>query len=591
MEIVQKIKTIIYDALSSCQSCGLPEPCYHELVIDEITALPFDEFTRKEVFHWPRDNFLISPTVMRTESQELKLAVNIRELHHSDIHTALIASEDGHYQKELIINQDNHVDLPLHTEPFEFTPEYMWDMILSRFTPIDVFKSTTFYIKMVRCDNFVLTKMILVRPAVKIGFSVNFTYDLETGTREDSDRKKEQRDKKIETAKANNQTLPKNMNHLHQGWTLHTVPFFKTATTSMEMKFLCEVAGREYSFSPYKSESSEITLLDNVKKLAKMDKVISVFKEKVINVSPTAKKSEKKEFPIFSLAMKPIDIGISVYYEDKENPPKTKMAMGIKGDPFFGIEMKIDVLQIIASLGGPGVKKFVEKIRATLDDRDDFYQKHKDDALALSAGIKADIVLFTDVTFFIGVSREENGPAQFECDDTAIGVGFRGEVSAHLNTKVLCIIASLDAGFKIETKGKIEIDNHDDGVDAVLCHDGITLKAWFNADISLADKAEDESINEDVAFGGEPYSCALANKLDKDHSNARINIIGNERRVPDRESFTPVLVKGAVNNIDEAKAMEAVETATAAVAGTAAAKTAGVVKAGEMEKNADTKKA
>lgn len=51
MEIIQKIKTIIYDALSSCQSCGLPEPCYHELIIDEITALPFDEFTRKKVFH------------------------------------------------------------------------------------------------------------------------------------------------------------------------------------------------------------------------------------------------------------------------------------------------------------------------------------------------------------------------------------------------------------------------------------------------------------------------------------------------------------------------------------------------------------
>ncbi|MEG0281477.1 MAG: hypothetical protein RR510_17735 [Morganella sp. (in: enterobacteria)] len=553
MEIISKIRTIIYDVLSSCQTCNLPEPCYHELVIDEITTLPFDEFTRKKIFHWPRDNFLISPTVMRTESEELKLAVNLLALHPSDAHTALIVSADGDYQKELIFNQDNHIALPLHTEPFEFTPEYMWDMILSRFTPLDIFKSTTFYIKMTRCDKVILTKVIMVRPAVKIGFSVNFTYNLETGTREDSDRQKEQRDKKKETAKENNQTLPKNMNHLHQGWTLHTVPFFKTATTSAEMKFFCEIAGREYTFSPYKSESSETTLLDNVRKLAKMDKVISVFKEKVINVSPTAKKSERKEFPIFSLTMKPIDIGVSVYYEDKENPSKTKMVMGIKGDPFFGIEMKIDVLQIIASLGGPGVKKFVEKIRAMLDDREAFYEKNKDNAVALSVGIKADIILFTDVNFFIGISREENSPVKFECDDTAIGVGFRGEISAHFDTKVLCIIASLDAGFKLETKGKIEIDNHSDGIDAVLCHDGITLKAWFNADISLADKSEDESINGDVAFGGEPYSCVLADKLDKDHSNTRINIIGNEKRVPDRESFTPVLVKGDVDDIEAIK--------------------------------------
>ena len=116
----------------------------------------------------------------------------------------------------------------------------------------------------------------------------------------------------------------------------------------------------------------------------------------------------------------------------------------------------------------------------------------------------------------------------------------------------------------------------------MLCHDGITLKAWFNADISLADDEKDKSIEEKVEYAGEPYSCALADKLDKEHSHARINIIGSERRVPDRESFTPVLVKGAVNDIDEAKAVEAAETVAAAVAvaGAAATKTAGVVKQG-----------
>ena len=604
MEIIPNIRTIIHDALSSCQSCNLPEPCYHELIIDKLTLLPRDKYTRDNIVYWPRDHYLLLPTLMRAESEILDLDIKILALHASDGHNALITSADGHYQKELVIKvadndslkAGNRVSLPLYTEPFEFTPEYMWDVILSRFTPADIFKSTTFYIKKTRCDRSVLTKTIIVRPAVKIGFSVNFTYDLETGTREDKDRKNEQRNRKKEKAKQNKQTLPKNMNHLHSGWTSDTVPFFKTATTTADMEFFCEIAGRKSAFSPYKSEKSETTLLDNVKNLAKLDKVISVFKETVINVSPEAKKSEKKEFPIFSLTMKPIDIGITVYYEDKETPANPKMVMGIKGDPFFGIELKIDVLQIIASFAGPAVKTFVEKIRATLDDRDAFYKKNKNNKVALSGGIKADIVLFTDVSFLVGVSREEFGPVKFECDDAAIGVGFRGEVSAHLNTKVLCIMTSLDAGFKIETRGKIEIDNHGEGVDAVLCHDGITLKAWFNADISLADKTEDEVMNEDLAFSGEPYSCALANPLDKEHSYARVNILGKERTVPDRESFTPVLVKGEAEDIDAAVALEAAEKATetvvaAAAAGAAATKVAEIENAANMAKAAERVKA
>ncbi|HGY3147435.1 TPA: hypothetical protein ACNVU4_001476 [Morganella morganii] len=430
---------------------------------------------------------------------------------------------------------------------------------------------------------------------MKIGFSVNFTYDLETGTREDKDRRNEQRNRKKEKAKQNKQTLPKNMNHLHSGWTSDTVPFFKTATTTADMEFFCEIAGRKSAFSPYKSEKSETTLLDNVKNLAKLDKVISVFKENVINVSPEAKKSEKKEFPIFSLTMKPIDIGITVYYEDKETPANPKMVMGIKGDPFFGIELKIDVLQIIASFAGPAVKTFVEKIRATLDDRDAFYKKNKNNKVALSGGIKADIVLFTDVSFLVGVSREEFGPVKFECDDAAIGVGFRGEVSAHLDTKVLRVVTSLDAGFKIETRGKIEIDNHGEGVDAVLCHDGITLKAWFNADISISNKQRDQAAGKSK-IGGEPYACALANKLDKEHSCARVNILGKERTVPDRESFTPVLVKGKAGDIDEAVALAAAEKATetvvaAAAAGAAATKAAEIENAANMAKAAERAKA
>lgn len=541
-----------------CQTCGIPESCYQKITIKEIIELPNNEYVENLLVSWPdKDNFQKIYKI-RVSSNLAKLAIQINEKHPEKSHKASISSDKQRLNKKLALNKEEIVELQfVDYDGWYFSVEKLWDIIANVMAPVNAFKNPHFYdLKVDRCNKTFLGARLAIKPSFKVGFAASFSWSTETGTREDKDRKAEQRSLTIKKKEEKGQALPKDLNHLHKGWTLNTVPFFKTDKMSFDVEFSCNVGGHEYSLIPYQGESGKTKLLSDFEGLSKIDKFTSIFKDRFLHISPSAKKSEEPSFPLFSFTLNPLKIGLTFFHEDSENPPNPKTVIGIQGTPLIGFDFKIDVIQLLASISGPGTAMAAEKLRSALSDRskkNKQYQKKSKTQNTFSADIEAEIVISCSVHAIVGRIHTLKDGSKFGCDKGVVELGVKGSVSLSVETSIFFMEASLNAGFQLETKGSFEIDSHDDGIDAVACHDGISLRAWFKADLHLSsNKNEEIEQQESTLAESKPLLYQIAPALKAEDSDVRINITGKERVTRPRKQVEPHVVPMYSNPILDA---------------------------------------
>lgn len=510
----------------ACQTCAIPEPCYREL---KITKVSKDVDNAGDVLmHWRGEVLPFAGETLIDEGDgvDIDIMLNAKE-HGNDIHKAFISS--SHTQKPLNINSSTafHVSYDENKDIGFFTASNLMDMFMGALGPFDAFKSQQYTLNAMNCCGDVPTWTFEVKPSIKIGFSLDLEYAFDAGSRSKNERRKEQSGKLIDERMSGGpgkQTLPKDFNQYRKGWTLETAPFFKSETTSFSVGVYCDIAGQEYTFTPYGVSSEKKTLLDSLSGLAKVADIFNDFQDKFLCVSDKRVSEKSAEYPIFDFSFSPLKLGLTFFIDSVAKPGDAKLVCGLQGAPFFGGEIKIDVLQIAATIGGPLTQKVVSKLRRILSNKIE----------GVKVDVNIDIILSANVNLFIGMAQLISGENKFVIDDgNKFKLGVDCDVGASLETEFLFIDAVIDFKLNVMIAGYIELEKHNDGIDMVLCHDGIVLVFNFTSEIGKRSKIRKRNAKLKSSHDEEVYP--LADPLKVETSDLRFNLIGTKKIVPARK--------------------------------------------------------
>lgn len=200
------------------------------------------------------------------------------------------------------------------------------------------------------------------------------------------------------------------------------------------------------------------------------------------------------KYPIFSFDFSDIEIGLTFFMENVTQRDSARLVCALEGKPFWGGSFKINVLQVLALYGGKALSSGISKLREALEER----KKGKD---KFSAGI--DITFSFAVHCFVGMAQTPDKQQEFAIDgDNKFEVGFEADAGAYIKANVLFLEACFEFHLRFETKGALALDAHDDGIDLVLCHDGIVLKFQFTADVSILG-GDDDAVYEGAPLEAE----------------------------------------------------------------------------------------
>ncbi|WP_249647860.1 hypothetical protein [Pectobacterium carotovorum] len=114
-----------------------------------------------------------------------------------------------------------------------------------------------------------------------------------------------------------------------------------------------------------------------------------------------------------------------------------------------------------------------------------------------------------------------------EDDNNKLAFVLEGVVSQSFETKVLFLEIALKALGVLKTEAGMKLDPHDDGIDLVGYHDGITAEVALMADFKEEGKRKGKnSSNKNYSYKS---TTELAGPLDADKSAMRVNLFGKER--------------------------------------------------------------
>ncbi|MCW2254440.1 hypothetical protein M2263_000531 [Providencia alcalifaciens] len=456
--------------------------------------------------------------------------LNAKE-HGNDIHKAFISS--ARTQKLLNINSSTafHVSYDENKDIGFFTASNLMDMFMGALGPFDAFKSQPYTLNAMNCCGDVPTWTFEVKPSIKIGFSLDLEYAFDAGSRSKNERRKEQSGKLIDERMSGGpgkQTLPKDFNQYRKGWTLETAPFFKSETTSFSVGVYCDIAGQEYTFTPYGVSREKKTLLDSLNGLAKVADIFNDFQDKFLCVSDKRVSEKSAEYPIFDFSFSPLKLGLTFFIDSVAKLGDAKLVCGLQGAPFFGGEIKIDVLQIAASYGGVLTKKLVNALQDALKKRE---------GQRVSAGVNIDLTLSCELNCFIGMAKLPHSNKTEFCIDgkNSVEIEIVGDVNAYAEANIFSMTASFSFALELKTAASLELESHKNGIDLVVCHDGIVLALALSADIK---KEKDGGLIDKVRYSPPPKEFELydiADPLKANESDLRFNLLGVKKNVPQRE--------------------------------------------------------
>ncbi|MEX5998812.1 hypothetical protein [Providencia hangzhouensis] len=522
------------------QTCDIPEPCYLDLLVKDTSK-------DKVILEW-RGEDVISPEIVIDEGEGVPLEILLNDKKHNNAqHNAILTSKNYEQALSLGSSQSVSVSYNASRDAGTFSASNLLNTFVNMLAPIDAFKSPRRY--NITATNCLGTKQdwtFDVIPSVKFGFSVNFSYSFQT--REAND--KERRDKQISKLKSERlkggpgeNTLPKKLNKYHKGWTLAPIPFVKTTSLGIDVGFFYELAGHPYNLTPIKQISETKTFLDDLSGILKVSQIINDIETKLLYQQKGKLTPFADKYPIFSFDFSDIEIGLTFFMENVTQRDSARLVCALEGKPFWGGSFNIDVLQVLALYGGKAFSSGISKLREALEER----KKGKD---KFSAGINIDITFSFAVHCFVGMAQTPDKQQEFAFDgDNKFEIGFKADAGAYIKANVLFLEACFEFHLRFETKGALALDAHDDGIDLVLCHDGIVLKFQFTADISLRTKKDDSAFYEGAPLDADWTIYQFADPLTPTESDIRFNLAGQVRKVPERQRPELAAFTSAVNAV------------------------------------------
>lgn len=533
------------------QTCSLPEPCYLDLVIKDTSK-------EKVILEW-RGEHVISPETVIDEGNGVPLEIQLNDKkHNNDQHKAILTSK--HYEKVLSLGTFQSVSVSYNAshDTGTFSASKLLNTFVNMLAPIDAFKPPRRYaITAINCLGTTQDWYFDVIPSVKFGFSVNFSYSFQTRGANDKERKDKQISKlKSErlNGKPGGTTLPKKLNKYHKGWTLAPIPFVKTTSLGIDVGFFYGLAGHPYNLTPIKQTSETKTFLDDLSGILKVSQIINDLETKFLYQQKCKLTPFGDKYPIFSFDFSDIEIGLTFFMENVTQRDSARLVCALEGTPFWGGSFNIDILQVLALYGGKALSSGISKLREALEER----EKGKD---KFSVGINIDITFSFAVHCFVGMAQTPDKQQEFAFDgDNKFEVGVKAEAGAYIKANVLFLEASFAFHAQLETKGALALDDHDDGIDLVLCHDGIVLKFQFTADFSISAKEKDRPIYESAPLEAEWTIYQFADPLTLEQSDIRFNLTGQERKVPERPRPELTGLTSAVNTVPTSIAGSAIKT-------------------------------
>ncbi|ENU1225937.1 hypothetical protein [Providencia rettgeri] len=133
--------------------------------------------------------------------------------------------------------------------------------------------------------------------------------------------------------------------------------------------------------------------------------------------------------------------------------------------------------------------------------------------------------------------------------DNNFKITISGGIKAHAEANVFFMTASFNFELELKTAVSIELESHKNGIDLVLCHDGIVLKFQFTADVSLRTKKDDSAFYEGAPLDADWTIYQFADPLALTESDIRFNLAGQVRKVPERQRPELATLTSAVNAV------------------------------------------
>ncbi|MCW2256726.1 hypothetical protein M2263_002817 [Providencia alcalifaciens] len=170
----------------------------------------------------------------------------------------------------------------------------------------------------------------------------------------------------------------------------------------------------------------------------------------------------------------------------------------------------------------------------------------------VSAEINIDLTLSCEVHCFIGIAQlASTNERKFTIEGkNSFDISLMGAVRANSEVNVFSMKAAFNFDLELKTSAFVALESHKNGIDLVICHDGIVLALALSADIKKVTKGRSRSNNkyQTKPKGYELYD--IADPLKLEESDLRFNLSGEKKNVPKRlRQRLQMLPKGTMKGL------------------------------------------
>lgn len=484
---------------SACATCNTPDPCIHKITVDQLDKKTHIWPVEKKVNLKVLDDGNGSSGTIKIEGKCEKTSCPQASLESGNEKIAL--------KKETANPVTLYYKKPSDDAQIDPQIDPIWSYLNRIHLPSDAISAPHRYQLITNgCAGKASYAQIDVYPTVELRAVIGFSYELQGKERS----WKERRDEQIAARKKMENTKPKNGNKLRNGWTLHTDQFQITSNKKINIEYGLKIGGEEYSAKFSEITRSKTKTVKTMDQIGKAERFLSNI-NKYLLPDPEDKKGTR-EYRVFDFTVEPINMGVSYAYQCLESAEDATHFMGFYAAPFLSMKLKLDLIQLLAAYCK------VERIAAKCRE---YIAKGGD-------SIECYLQLSTELNFSIGAAYKEKQWTFSADDNNKLSFTLEGVVSAAFETKVLFVEVAMKAEGKVKTAAGMKLDPHDDGIDLVGYHDGISAEVALVGDftVNVKKRKDGNGSNNEFAYKS---TTELAAPLSADESAMRVNLFGKER--------------------------------------------------------------
>ncbi|WP_249360757.1 hypothetical protein [Citrobacter sp. wls714] len=316
-------------------------------------------------------------------------------------------------------------------------------------------------------------------------------------------------------------TQPQNKNKLRDGWTYKTAQFELMNKTALNVDFGLKICNVEFTHE-YEEEIKKLRRTKALEQLNRADQLINNLNT---YFAPDPENGNKtREYSVFSFNAEPLKIGLSYAYQYTDIKEGPCHYFGLYGKPFLEAKLKFDIIQFICAYCK--IDTLVGKCR-------DYLKKH-------DTSVECYIEVAPGVNLNIGAaySKKDDKWAFKILTENQLYLGIKGVVSATFEAEVFVVELRAEAEATIGAAAGFALDEHDNGLDLVLYHDGIKGTFKFSADIGHKGGKNNKGKSRPETNNNAEEEWQLSSPLKTEDSPLRINLYGKERIIS-HSAITP----------------------------------------------------